>query len=98
MMPGRQHLDAMRTTLTIDDGLLRQLRQKALDSGKPFKQVVDETLRAGLERLVPVERPRYVCPTFSMGEPRWPVNFDRALALATELEDQEILARLRQSR
>jgi hypothetical protein len=45
-----------------------------------------------------VERPRYVCPTFSMGEPRWPVNFDRALALATELEDQEILARLRQSR
>jgi hypothetical protein len=98
MMPGRQHLDAMRTTLTIDDGLMRQLRQKALDSGKPFKQVVDETLRAGLERLVPVERPRYVCPTFSMGEPRWPVNFDRALALAAELEDQEIFARLRQSR
>jgi len=24
----------MRTTLTIDDGLLRQLRQKALNSGK----------------------------------------------------------------
>jgi len=38
------HLDAMRTTLTIDDGLLRQLRQKALVSGKPFKQVVNETL------------------------------------------------------
>jgi len=34
----------MRTTLTIDDGLLRQLRQKALVSGKPFKQVVNETL------------------------------------------------------
>jgi hypothetical protein len=34
MVPGRQHLDAMRTTLTIDDGLLRQLRQKALNSGK----------------------------------------------------------------
>ena len=38
----------MRTTLTIDDALLRQLRQKALDSGKPFKRVVNETLRAGL--------------------------------------------------
>jgi hypothetical protein len=95
MMPGRQHLDAIRTTLTIDDGLLRQ---KAPDIGKPFKQVVNETLRAGLERLVPVERPRYVCPAFSMGEPRWPVNLDRALALAAELEDQEILIRLRQSR
>ena len=38
----------MRTTLTVDDALLRQLRQKALDSGKPFKQVVNEALRAGL--------------------------------------------------
>lgn len=88
----------MRTTLTIDDGLLRQLRQKALDTGKPFKQVVNETLRAGLERPVPAARPRYVCPTFAMGEPRWPVNLDKALALAAELEDQEIVAKLRQGR
>jgi hypothetical protein len=35
LMLKRQHLDAMRTTLTIDDELLRQLRQRALDSGKP---------------------------------------------------------------
>ena len=32
----------MRTTLSIDDALLRQLRQKALDSGRPFKQVVND--------------------------------------------------------
>jgi hypothetical protein len=88
----------MRTTLTIDDALLRQLRQKALDSGKPFKQVVNETLRAGLERPAPVARRRYVCPTFAMGEPLWPVNLDKALALAAELEDQEIVAKLRQGR
>jgi hypothetical protein len=101
-MPGATHLDAMRTTLTIDDGLLRQLRQKVLDSGKPFKQVVNETLRAGLERPAPgplsPARPRYVCPTFAMGEPRWPVNLDKALALAAELEDLEIVAKLRQGR
>jgi len=46
-MLGRWHLDPMRTTLTIDDGLLRQ---KALDCGKPFKQVVNETLRAALHQ------------------------------------------------
>ena len=46
----------MRTTLTIDDALLRQLRQKALDSGKPFKQVVNDTLRAGLVPATPARR------------------------------------------
>jgi len=84
----------MRTTLTIDDGLLRQLRQRALDSGKPFKQVVNETLQAGLRASAATRKP-YVCPTFSIGEPRWPVNLDKALALADELEDEEIMARFR---
>lgn len=88
----------MRTTLTIDDALLRQLRQKALDTGKPFKQVVNDALRAGLETSSKTARPRYVCPTFSMGQPRWPVNLDKALALAAELEDREIVAKLRQGR
>lgn len=102
MMPAMAHLDAMRTTLTIDDALLRQLRQKALDSGRPFKQVVNDTLRAGLEKSAEAfsvaARPRYECPTFSMGQPRWPVNLDKALALAAELEDQEIVAKFRQGR
>lgn len=74
--------------------------QKALDSGRPFKQVVNDTLRAGLEASSQASsvatRPRYVCPTFSMGQPRWPVNLDKSLALAAELEDLEIVARLRQ--
>jgi hypothetical protein len=76
------------------------LCQKALDSGRPFKQVVNDTLRAGLEASSQASsvatRPRYVCPTFSMGQPRWPVNLDKSLALAAELEDLEIVARLRQ--
>jgi hypothetical protein len=33
-----------------------------------------------------------------MGQPRWPVNLDKALALAAEREDQEIVAKLRQGR
>lgn len=76
------------------------MRQKALDSGRSFKQVVNDTLRAGLEASSQASsvatRPRYVCPTFSMGQPRWPVNLDKSLALAAELEDLEIVARLRQ--
>jgi hypothetical protein len=33
-----------------------------------------------------------------MGQPRWPVNLDKALALAAEREDQEIVVKLRQGR
>ena len=88
----------MRTTLTIDDALLRQLRQRALDSGKPFKQVVNDTLRAGLNQLSPAERGTYTYPSFAMGQPRWPVNLDKALALAAELEDEELVLKLREGR
>ncbi|MEB3349877.1 MAG: antitoxin [Cyanobacteriota bacterium] len=85
----------MRTTLTIDDGLLRQ---KALDTG--------QALQAGGERH-PACRPGAaggsgpapLClPHLSIGQPRWPVNLDKALALAAELEDQEIVAKLYQGR
>jgi hypothetical protein len=85
----------MRTTLTIDDALLRQLRQKALDSGKPFKQVVNEALRAGLNSPAVAKHEPYRCPSFSMGQPRWPVNLDKALALAEELDDEILVEKLR---
>jgi hypothetical protein len=85
-MPGATHLDAMRTTLTIDDGLLRQLRQKVLDSGKPFKQVVNETLRAGLERPAPLR-----VPTFSTGPLPPGVDLTKANQLRLHCEDEALL-------
>ncbi len=82
-MPARWHLDAVRTTLTIDDGLLRQ---KALDTGKPFKQVVNDTLRAGLETPVAPARPRYVCPTFSTGPLAPGVDLTKANQLVADAD------------
>lgn len=38
----------MQTTLTLDDDLARQLREKARRSGESFKEVVNATLRMGL--------------------------------------------------
>lgn len=38
----------MRTTLTIDDDLARLLRRRARELGLPFKDVVNQALRAGL--------------------------------------------------
>lgn len=38
----------MRTTLTLEDDVIAKLRQRAHETGKPFKVVVNETLRLGL--------------------------------------------------
>ena len=40
----------MRTTLTLEDDLARKLKEKAHRSRKSFKEVVNETLRLGLQR------------------------------------------------
>ena len=38
----------MRTTLTLDDDVLGKLKAEARRSGRPFKQLVNEFLRLGL--------------------------------------------------
>ena len=38
----------MRTTLTLDDDVAAKLRTEVRRSGRPFKQVVNQTLRLGL--------------------------------------------------
>ncbi len=40
----------MRTTLTIEDTLVGELKNLAHETGKPFKQVVNETLLVGLQQ------------------------------------------------
>ena len=38
----------MRTTIDINDALLAELRQRAAESGRPFRKVLEETLQIGL--------------------------------------------------
>ncbi|HEX6112546.1 MAG TPA: CopG family transcriptional regulator [Geminicoccaceae bacterium] len=85
----------MRTTLTIEDHLARALKELAHRSGKPFKQVVNETLRAGLGVThARRSRPYKVKPT-ALGGVLPGVNLDKALALADAIEDQELAAKMR---
>jgi hypothetical protein len=88
----------MRTTLTIDDALLRQLRQRALDSGRPFKQVVNDTLRAGLNQAASPRREPYRCPSFSIGALAPAVDLTKANQLAAALEDEALIEKLPQGR
>jgi hypothetical protein len=47
---GKHHGAGMRTTLTLETDLAKQLKELAHLQRRSFKQVVDETLRAGLGR------------------------------------------------
>jgi hypothetical protein len=85
----------VRTTLTLDDRVAAQLKRIAHESARPFKVVVNETLRAGLQaRASPGGARPYRIKPARLGEPRPGYDLTRALALADALEDEEIAREL----
>lgn len=84
----------MRTTLTLDDALLKELKTIALRDGISLKLAVNRAIRVGIQHLdtAPRRRP-YRAATFAMGEPRVP-SLDKSLALANALEDEEVAREL----
>lgn len=85
----------MRTTLTIEDRIVKELKSIAHKTGKSFKQVVNETLQAGLfPKVVREERGRYILGSVSLGEVSSGHDLDKALALADWIEDAEISRKL----
>ena len=85
---------SMRTTLTIDDNLARELREKAHITGSPFKEVVNKAIRTGLEHI---DKPRqikpYKCKAYSLGYPPG-ADLDHTLSLVDHLESEEIARKL----
>lgn len=74
----------MRTTLTLDDDLFMALNERARESGRSFKEVVNEALRRGLFETQP--RRVIVAPTLNMGSPR--IDVTKALDLAMEPDEE----------
>lgn len=89
----------MRTTLTIEDTLAEALKKTAFETGKSFKQVVNEALRAGLERnqVLPGARAYTVRPA-DLGTTAAGVNLDKTMRLVGELEDAERVGKMEQGR
>lgn len=88
----------MRTTLTLEESIATALKNAAHRSDKPFKQVVNETLRAGLNASkagAQVSRPYRLKPA-SLGGPIASVDLDKALQLADALENGELRRKLDQ--
>lgn len=81
----------MRTTLTIDDHIARDLKELAHRTGKPFNVVLNEALKAGLIAGAARRQARpYVLKPTAMGNVRAGLNLDNAMALADSLEDQDL--------
>lgn len=85
----------MRTTLTIDDEIASRLKEIAYRTGKSFKSVVNESLRAGITGSADVPAPKsFRLRPASLGEVVGPYNIDKALLLADRIEDEEIARKL----
>ena len=84
----------MRSTVRIDDDLMTALRTRAQAERLSLTRMLNRVLRAGLavSSHPAGEHERYEEATVRMGRPR--VEIDKALALAADLEDGEILRKV----
>ena len=79
----------MRTTITIDDDVLDRARAMARNLHASFRSVINEALRAGLERVEqPAERRRYRTEPHTMGL-RKGYNLDNIQELLAQAEGED---------
>ena len=83
----------MRTTLTLDADVAQLLRDAIYRDGKSMKDTVNDGLRTGLRPKRKAAARAFSFPVVDMGAPL--VDLTKANLLAAELEDQELIAKLR---
>jgi hypothetical protein len=75
----------MRTTLTIDEELLRLAKERALRSGQTVSQVVEAALRESLSRR-PAQKPTRTSLVTSPGTPHSGVDLDDSAGLLAVMD------------
>jgi predicted transcriptional regulator len=79
----------MRTTISIDDDVLERARAIATKLHSPFKTVVNEALRAGLDHVEkPAKRRSYKTEPHTMGL-RSGRNIDNIQELLAQIEGED---------
>lgn len=81
----------MRTTVTLEPDVEKQLRKAVRRSGQPFKQILNDALRHGLTPALRRTTAPFEQPVFDMGASL--LDLTKAASLAAQLEDQEILTK-----
>ena len=83
----------MRTTVTLEPDVEAALRRLMRERGVSFKRALNDAVRRGIPGAGRPARRPYRQKTYSLGfrpEFRW----DKALALAEAMEDEELVRRL----
>jgi len=76
----------VRTTLTLDDDVSAKLREHAVKSGRPFKEIVNQFLRIGLKATDgPPLKDRFVVKAHPLGLPT-ELSYDDVEDLIEQLE------------
>jgi aspartate oxidase len=83
----------MRTTVTLDPDVERVLQTAMRERGVPFKQALNDAIRAGLTRESSHRKRRFVQKTYSLGAEQH-FRWEKALAASEAIEDEELSRRL----
>jgi hypothetical protein len=87
----------MRTTLRIDDDLLRALKERARQEDVSISRLLNDALRRGLSAPPsPGRKKKFVQKTYNMGPPL--IDLTKANAIAAALEDEEIIRKMSQGK
>jgi hypothetical protein len=84
----------MRTTITLDPDVEQLLKNAMRERDVSFKEIVNDALRMGLRGPVASRRKRFKQRTFAMGPAAPGFNWDKALQIASRLEDEEIMRKM----
>lgn len=79
----------VRTTITLDPDTEALIRKRMRERGISFKEAINEAIR----RSATDTEESFRTETASMGEST--VNLDRALQVVADLEDDELIRRMR---
>jgi hypothetical protein len=82
----------MRTTITLDPDVEQMLKSVLRERDVTFKKAVNDALRAGLKGTTG-KRTRFRQRTFSLGTGQ-PFGWDKALDMASALEDEELMRKM----
>ena len=83
----------MRTTVTLDPDVEKMLQNAIRERGVSFKQALNEAIRSGLTRGKQSRTARFVQKSYHLG-PAPNFRWDKALAMADAMEDEEISRKL----
>lgn len=76
----------MRTTLTLDDDVAAKLKAESRRAGRPFKEIVNETLRGGLATRRAPPRKAFKIKARDLGRLRPGLSLDNVAELVEQVE------------